>query len=115
MRTLLFHESIYNLDKFIGIEIINNLETTPGHYNVLFRFQGDYQTENTTTEETPFSFCMGIGKNTMYNVVDDDDISSAVSEFVNLFNQSLINEKYKFIDICDIRRQAYEEVRNKKK
>lgn len=113
MRTLKFHQVIYNLDKFIGIDIINNLDVTPGHYNVLFRFEGDYLTEHLTDESTPYSMDVGIGRHTMYHITEDAEIEDVVDTFVELLNEALCDDACKCVNICEIREKAYEIVSNK--
>lgn len=126
MRLCKYCDTIYNLEKFIGIEVVDNSDDKLDTISILFRFEGDYL-HSADEESTPYSFCVSISTHSLQIATrcEYKDIESAyensihdilrglASEIVEIFGKKLeemTTEDDYTIDIGDIKRDIMKTV-----
>lgn len=101
MKLCSYYDTVYNLDKFIGVEVTDNSSDDIGNeIAIIFRFEGDYQ--QSTDEQIPYSFAIylsdsllearGININKLENKLENGIyaiLQNLASEFVERFRDEL--------------------------
>lgn len=127
MKLCYFNDTAYNLDKFIGVEVVDNSDDLNDCASILFRFEGDYKQSN-DEDRTPYSFEVTISSFILKtNRIDIDELESTyenrahdiirafASEFVEAFREKLedmtLEDNYS-IDLGRIRRDIIDRAKD---
>ena len=126
MKLCKYCDTVYNLEKFIGVEVVDNSDDKSDVISILFRFEGDYL-HSTDEDSTPYSFCISMSTSSLQITTrcKCEDIESAyedsihnvleglASEFVEIFSEKLeemtVEDNYT-IDIGKIKRDIMKKV-----
>lgn len=126
MKLCKYCDTVYNLEKFIGIEVVDNSDDKSDIISILFRFEGDYL-HSTDEDSTPYSFCISMSASSLQIATrcKCEDIESAyedsihnvleslASEFVEMFSEKLeemTTEDNYTIDVGKVKRDVIKKV-----
>lgn len=101
MKFLQLEDTLYNFDKFIGLEVVDNSTDSSDSISILFRFEGDYL-HSFDEENTPYTFSISMSSHQLTSIglelkdvqsVFENDIHGvlkwAASDFIERFTDEL--------------------------